>query len=73
MALFPCRRRLVYIETSAATGQKVRTAVDLLLEAVMRRMEQASDQSTLPGRRGRPAPDVAHMQLTPTDESKCSC
>ncbi|XP_043192702.1 ras-related protein Rab-27A-like isoform X2 [Amphibalanus amphitrite] len=64
---------LTYIETSAATGQNVRAAVELLLEAVMRRMEQASDQSTLPGRRGRPAPDVAHMQLTPVEESKCAC
>ena len=51
----------------------MQAAVEILLEAVMKRMEQATDQSTLPGRRGRPAPDVAHMQLTPVDESKCSC
>ncbi|XP_046385757.1 ras-related protein Rab-27A-like [Ischnura elegans] len=48
---------LLYLETSAATGQNVARAVESLLEQVMKRMEMAVDRAMLPGRRGRPKPN----------------
>ena len=42
---------LVYLETSASTGQNVSRAVDILLDRVMRRMEATIDQSLLPHQR----------------------
>ncbi|KAF7407858.1 hypothetical protein HZH66_002395 [Vespula vulgaris] len=39
---------LVYLETSAATGQNVERAVEILLDRVMRRMEVTVDKSLLP-------------------------
>lgn len=44
---------LVYIETSAYTGQNIRRAIDILLEKVMTRMEAAVISSLQPGRGGR--------------------
>ncbi|XP_069957925.1 ras-related protein Rab-27A-like isoform X2 [Cherax quadricarinatus] len=63
-----------YIETSAATGQNVETAVNQLLDAVMKRMEVAVDSSRLPGRRGR----SKRLLMNEDDEaedvnSQCSC
>lgn len=42
---------LVYLETSAATGQNVERAVEILLDRVMRRMEATVDKSLLPHQR----------------------
>lgn len=38
----------MYLETSAATGQNVERAVEILLDRVMRRMEATVDKSLLP-------------------------
>ncbi|XP_045583679.1 ras-related protein Rab-27A isoform X1 [Procambarus clarkii] len=63
-----------YIETSAATGQNVETAVNQLLDSVMKRMEVAVDSSRLAGRRGR----SKRLLMNEDDEaedtsSQCSC
>ncbi|XP_063987034.1 ras-related protein Rab-27A [Diachasmimorpha longicaudata] len=42
---------MVYLETSAATGQNIARAVDVLLDRVMRRMEATVDTSLLPHQR----------------------
>ncbi|XP_011498069.1 PREDICTED: ras-related protein Rab-27A isoform X1 [Ceratosolen solmsi marchali] len=39
---------LVYLETSASTGQNVERAVDILLDRVMRRIDTTVDRSILP-------------------------
>lgn len=62
---------LVYLETSAATGQNVARAVETLLERVMIRMETAVDKAMLPGRRGRPK-DLGNADLN-TQSSSCNC
>lgn len=41
--------RLEYLETSAATGHNVAKAVELLLDLVMKRMDNAVDKAILPG------------------------
>lgn len=66
--------RLPYIETSAASGQNVESAVSQLLDAVMKRMEVAVDSSRLPGRRGR----SKGLLMNEDDEAeemdtRCSC
>jgi hypothetical protein len=43
---------LSYFETSAATGQNVNIAVELLLEKVMLRMDQAVEDAFGTGQRG---------------------
>ncbi|KAI4457503.1 hypothetical protein MML48_7g00012250 [Holotrichia oblita] len=63
---------LVYLETSAATGQNVSRAVESLLDRVMVRMESAVDKAMLPGRRGRPR-DLNDVDLTAPSTSNCSC
>lgn len=45
--------RLSYLETSAATGQNVNSAVELLLDKVMARMDQAVEDAFGTGQRGR--------------------
>ncbi|KAJ6637562.1 Ras-related protein Rab-27A [Pseudolycoriella hygida] len=56
---------LAYIETSAATGQNVIRAVDILLDKVMSRMQNAVDRSRFPGRRGQPRKfDDPHLSQT---------
>jgi hypothetical protein len=48
---------LAYMETSAATGQNVAKAVELLVDMVMRRMDSTLEQSMLRGSsRGLPRP-----------------
>ena len=37
-----------YIETSAATGDNIKTAVNKLIDLVMKRMEQCIDKSWFP-------------------------
>ncbi|KAK9720651.1 Ras family [Popillia japonica] len=63
---------LVYLETSAATGQNVSRAVETLLDRVMVRMESAVDKAMLPGRRGRPR-DLNDVDLTAPSTSNCTC
>jgi len=47
------RYGLSYVETSAATGQNVALAVELLLDKIMIRMDQAVENAFSPGHRGR--------------------
>lgn len=63
---------LVYLETSAATGQNVARSIESLLERVMIRMENAVDKAMLPGRRGRPR-DPNDSDLNSTNTNACSC
>lgn len=72
MFLFFCFCRLVYLETSAATGLNVARAIEALLEKVMVRMETAVDRALLPGRRGRPR-DLDEPDLYSPPSSSCSC
>ncbi|XP_042890755.1 LOW QUALITY PROTEIN: ras-related protein Rab-27A-like [Penaeus japonicus] len=65
---------LQYIETSAASGQNVETAVTHLLDAVMKRMEMAVDSSRLPGRRGRARTLLQEEEDEAEEtEGRCSC
>lgn len=43
-----CLISLVYLETSASTGQNVERAVEILLDRVMRRIDTSVDRSILP-------------------------
>jgi len=47
---------LPYVETSAATGHNVDQAVKLLLDLVMKRMEDVVDSNTLSSNIGQPSP-----------------
>lgn len=49
----------VSVETSAATGQNVALAVEMLLEMVMKRMDQAVEDAFGPGHRGR----AVHLEV----------
>lgn len=60
---------LGYLETSAATGQNVARAIDVLLDRVMQRMEATVDKSLLPHQRGLRCNEE---DLPPTGSS-CSC
>lgn len=63
---------LVYLETSAATGQNVAKAVETLVEKVMVRMDLAVDRALLPGRGGRPK-EMDDPELYNTSSTSCSC
>ncbi|CAK9811978.1 Ras-related protein Rab-27A [Anthophora plagiata] len=60
---------LVYLETSAATGQNVTRAVEILLDRVMRRMETTVDKSLLPHQRVL----RCHERDTPPPSTSCYC
>ncbi|KAF7413986.1 hypothetical protein HZH68_002475 [Vespula germanica] len=60
---------LVYLETSAATGQNVERAVEILLDRVMRRMEVTVDKSLLPHQKVL----KCHERETPPPSSSCYC
>ncbi|KOC70307.1 Ras-related protein Rab-27A [Habropoda laboriosa] len=60
---------LVYLETSAATGQNVARAVEILLDRVMRRMETIVDKSLLPHQRVL----RCHERDTPPPSTSCYC
>lgn len=47
---------LPYVETSAATGHNVDNAVNILLDLVMKRMEEVVDKSTISSGGGPPSP-----------------
>ncbi|XP_022912046.1 ras-related protein Rab-27A [Onthophagus taurus] len=67
------KHNLIYLETSAATGQNVSRAVETLLERVMIRMESAVDMAMLPGRRGRPRdPNDPDLNLSQHSQ-QCAC
>ena len=61
-----CFTRCEYIETSAATGENVEKALNILLDRVMLRMEKSLDKSLFPVRAiGAPADEEV--------QSKCQC
>lgn len=60
---------LVYLETSAATGQNVAHAVEVLLDRVMRRMETTVDKSLLPHQKVL----RCHERDTPPPSTSCYC
>ncbi|XP_076624044.1 RAS oncogene family member Rab27 [Colletes latitarsis] len=60
---------LVYLETSAATGQNVMRAVDILLDRVMSRMDTTVDKSLLPHQRVL----RCHERDTPPPSTSCYC
>ena len=67
--------RIPYFETSAANGQNVGGAVDVLLDLIMRRMERCVDRSWIPEGTVRangtgPAP---LDQPPPPEGGKCAC
>ncbi|KOX76130.1 Ras-related protein Rab-27A [Melipona quadrifasciata] len=62
---------LVYLETSAATGQNVARAVEILLDRVMRRMETSVDKSLLPHQRLKNTgqlDEIAYYQFEARDD-----
>ncbi|KAG5317401.1 RB27A protein, partial [Pseudoatta argentina] len=63
------RHGLVYLETSAATGQNVERAVEILLDRVMLRMEATVDNSPLPHQKVL----RCHERDTPPPRSSCYC
>ncbi|TNN87470.1 Ras-related protein Rab-27A [Liparis tanakae] len=62
-----------YFETSAANGQEVNEAVDVLLDLIMKRMERCVDKSWIPDGtvrvNGPTDPDVSEG----SKKSKCAC
>lgn len=62
-----------YFETSAANGQNVSQAVDILLDLIMKRMERCVDKSWIPDGtvrvNGAANPDLSES----SDKSKCAC
>lgn len=65
--------RIPYFETSAANGQNVNQAVDVLLDLIMKRMERCVDKSWIPDgtvrANGPTNPDISES----SDKSKCAC
>lgn len=60
---------MIYLETSAATGQNISRAIDVLLDKVMRRMEATVDTSLLPHQRVL----RCHEQDMPLPKNSCHC
>uniref|UniRef100_A0A3Q1AUX7 small monomeric GTPase n=1 Tax=Amphiprion ocellaris TaxID=80972 RepID=A0A3Q1AUX7_AMPOC len=62
-----------YFETSAANGQNVNQAVDVLLDLIMKRMERCVDKSWIPDgtvrANGPTNPDMSEG----SDRGKCAC
>ncbi|KAG7230498.1 hypothetical protein INR49_024607 [Caranx melampygus] len=62
-----------YFETSAANGQNVNQAVDVLLDLIMKRMERCVDKSWIPDGtvrvNGATNPDLSES----AERSKCAC
>ncbi|KAA3681007.1 Ras-related protein Rab-27A [Paragonimus westermani] len=58
-----------YIETSAATGYQVAAAVDLLLDAVMSKVEA----SLIKSRIHNSTADAVHLSKNPAKKSSCAC
>lgn len=77
---FSERHGLVYLETSAYTGENVRRSIDVLVEKVMTRMETAVDLSKIPGqvfsghRKGSGGEGEETVRLVhASDQKKCNC
>ncbi|CAM4699347.1 unnamed protein product [Leuciscus chuanchicus] len=64
-----------YFETSAANGENVSNAVEVLLDLIMKRMERCVDKSWTPdgtlSTDGHSTSDLAEPR--DTDQSKCAC
>ncbi|XP_046445517.1 ras-related protein Rab-27A-like isoform X2 [Daphnia pulex] len=63
------RYGLSYLETSAATGQNVNIAVELLLEKVMLRMDQAVEDTFGTGQKGK----TIQLKNSPDGSQGCAC
>ncbi|XP_053179715.1 ras-related protein Rab-27A isoform X2 [Scomber japonicus] len=65
--------KIPYFETSAANGQNVNEAVDVLLDLIMKRMERCVDKSWIPDgtvrANGPTNPDISEG----LERSKCAC
>lgn len=73
---FAERHNLIYLETSAYTGENVRRSIDVLVEKVMNRMEAAVDLSKLPGSviPGLRGDQMGTVRLVhAADQKKCNC
>ncbi|XP_069549654.1 ras-related protein Rab-27A isoform X2 [Brachyistius frenatus] len=65
--------KIPYFETSAANGQNVSQAVDILLDLIMKRMERCVDKSWIPDGTVR-ANGPANLDISEgSDRSKCAC
>lgn len=65
--------RIPYFETSAASGQNVSEAVDVLLDLIMKRMERCVDKSWIPDGTVRAnGPSNANLSES-SDRGKCGC
>ena len=64
--------RVLYVEISAATGQNVELAINLLIEAIMKKMSSAVENSLLPGKRGR-SKRLSDTGRYITDQKSCFC
>ncbi|CAF99569.1 unnamed protein product, partial [Tetraodon nigroviridis] len=62
-----------YFETSAANGQNVNQAVDLLLDLIMKRMERCVDKSWIPDGTVRVNGSAKADALEGSEKSKCAC
>lgn len=58
---------LSYVETSAASGLNVSKPVDLLLERIMARMNEAVEEAFSPGHRGKMS---LHANVSPSTNKK---
>lgn len=66
-------RRVQYFETSAASGQNVNQAVDLLLDLIMKRMERCVDKSWIPDGTVRVNGNAKADVSEGSEQSKCAC
>ncbi|XP_043994167.1 ras-related protein Rab-27A [Gambusia affinis] len=62
-----------YFETSAASGQNVSEAVDVLLDLIMKRMERCVDKSWIPDGTVRPNGPANPDLSEGSDRGKCAC
>lgn len=62
-----------YFETSAANGQNVNQAVDLLLDLIMKRMERCVDKSWIPDGTVRVNGNAKADVSEGSEKSKCAC
>lgn len=65
--------RIQYFETSAANGQNVNQAVDLLLDLIMKRMERCVDKSWIPDGTVRVNGNSKADGSEASEKSKCAC
>lgn len=75
---FAERNNLVYMETSAYTGQNIRRAIDVLVDKVMTRMEVAVDLAKLADKEKNGAKRVMDRNpkinlIHASDQRKCNC